>query len=298
MTKCSIIPFSFESHSIRAISYNGEPWFIAQDVCAVLGIKNSTQATERLDEDERSMFNIGLKQRSMFDNRVKEIGIISESGMYTLVLRCRDAVKKGSVPHRFRKWVTAEVLPSIRKTGAYGKSNIRELSLSTSEHAEKLALLRSAVNMLADNRGISYQRAYSQVHKQFGVRRIEDIDPACLSDAVAYTYKEAIEGEFIGREQSIATFRRKLADKELNDLIWVWVAAKHMLDIMKETEPALRNMQHVRTPTVTSMLAEYPRVLREAVGFLRLESDHIAVDEHSDNYLAWSRTLPLIRSLH
>ncbi|MGJ7064873.1 BRO family protein [Morganella morganii] len=298
MTNHSIIPFSFESYSIRAINFNGEPWFIAQDVCAVLGIKNATQATERLDEDERSMFNIGLNQRSMFDNRVKEIGIISESGMYTLVLRCRDAVKKGSTPHRFRKWVTAEVLPSIRKTGVYGKSDVSDLSLSTSEHTEKLALLRSAVNMLADNHGISYQRAYSLIHKQFGVRRIEDIDPDRLSDAVAYSYKEAIEGEFVGKEQPVATFRRKLAEKELNDLIWVWVAAKHMLDALAVIEPILRGCGDPKAATVTSMLLEYPRTLRNAVGFLRRESDHIVIDENNVNHLTWVRSLPLIRQLH
>lgn len=165
-------------------------------------------------------------------------------------------------------------------------------------HAEKLDLLRSAVNMLANNRGISYQRAYSLVHKQFGVRRIEDIDPARLSDAVAYSYKEAIEGEFVGREQSVTISRCKMTEKELNDLIWVWVAAKHMLDIMKETEPALRDLQHEKTATVTSMLAEYPRTLREAVGFLRRESDHIVVDENNVNHLTWLRSLPLIRQIH
>ncbi len=289
MTKYSIIPFTFELHRIRAVNLNGEPWFVAEDICNTLSLSNPTMSLRSLDEDERSKFNLG---------RQGDVNIVNESGMFTLILRCRDAVKKGSVPHRFRKWVTAEVLPSIRKTGAYGKSDIRELSLSTSEHAEKLALLRSAVNMLADNRGISYQRAYSQVHKQFGVRRIEDIDPACLSDAVAYTYKEAIEGEFVGKEQSVATFRRKLTEKELNDLVWVWVAAKHMLDVMKETEPALRNMQHSRAPTVTSMLAEYPRTLREAVGFLRRESDHIVVDENNVNHLTWVRSLPLIQQIH
>ncbi|MDO9750728.1 BRO family protein [Glaesserella parasuis] len=111
--------FNFEQSSIRVIAVNNEPWFVAKDVCDTLGIKNPTQALENLDEDERAMFNIGLDQRVNFDNRVSEINIVSESGMYTLILRCRDAVKKGSVPHRFRKWVTAEVLPQIRKTGRY-----------------------------------------------------------------------------------------------------------------------------------------------------------------------------------
>ncbi|PAV02615.1 hypothetical protein CBG25_09790 [Arsenophonus sp. ENCA] len=109
----TITPFYFENHQVRTVVINGELWFVAQDVCTTLQIQNVTQAIEKLDDDERSMFNIGLLHREMFDNRVQEINIISESGMYTLVLRCRDAVKQGTLPHRFRKWVTNAVLPSI-----------------------------------------------------------------------------------------------------------------------------------------------------------------------------------------
>ncbi|PAU99993.1 hypothetical protein CBG25_19660 [Arsenophonus sp. ENCA] len=110
LPKLHITSFSFENHEIRTVIINGEPWFIAQDICIALQIQNVTQAIERLDNDERSMFNIGRQGKA---------NIISESGMYTLVLRCRDAVKQGTLPHRFRKWVTNEVLPSIRKTGKY-----------------------------------------------------------------------------------------------------------------------------------------------------------------------------------
>ncbi|MCX2960304.1 P22AR C-terminal domain-containing protein [Rodentibacter caecimuris] len=117
---------------MRVISVNNEPWFVAKDICNTLDIKNPTQALANLDEDERAMFNIGLDQRENFDNRVSEINIVSESGMYTLILRCRDAVKKGSIPHRFRKWVTAEVLPQIRKTGKY-QLEPKQLSLPEPE---------------------------------------------------------------------------------------------------------------------------------------------------------------------
>lgn len=129
--------FNFEQSSIRVIAVNNEPWFVAKDVCDTLGIKNPTQALENLDEDERAMFNIGLDQRVNFDNRVSEINIVSESGMYTLILRCRDAVKKGSVPHRFRKWVTAEVLPQIRKTGQYSQNSAQIAPLAEIEADEE-----------------------------------------------------------------------------------------------------------------------------------------------------------------
>ena len=126
--------FKFESNdAIRSVLIDGSPWFVAQDVCTALRIQNVTQALDKLDDDERSMLNIGHEHRSIFDKRVKEINIVSESGLYTLILRCRDAVTPGTIPYRFRKWVTGEVLPQIRKTGRY----VRE-ELSPADKAQKV----------------------------------------------------------------------------------------------------------------------------------------------------------------
>lgn len=106
--------FSFEaSNPIRAISIEGSPWFVAKDVCDALRLTNSRMAMKALDEDEKgvsSTYTLGGKQ---------DLSIISESGLYTLILRCRDAVTPGTIPYRFRKWVTSEVLPAIRQTGQY-----------------------------------------------------------------------------------------------------------------------------------------------------------------------------------
>ncbi|EAZ8724817.1 hypothetical protein CTW94_05470 [Salmonella enterica] len=106
------VEFNFESHNIRTVIIENEPWFVAVDVCNVLGIQNPSKALKALDDDERSNFKVG---------RQGEANIINESGLYTLILRCRDAVKQGTLPWRFRKWVTNEVLPTIRKTGRYQK---------------------------------------------------------------------------------------------------------------------------------------------------------------------------------
>ncbi|WP_316391849.1 BRO-N domain-containing protein [Citrobacter farmeri] len=126
--------FKFESNdTIRSVLINGSPWFVAQDICTALRIQNVTQALDKLDSDERSILNIGHEYRAIFDKRVKEINIISESGLYTLILRCRDAVTPGTIPYRFRKWVTGEVLPQIRLTGRY----VRE-ELSPADKAQKV----------------------------------------------------------------------------------------------------------------------------------------------------------------
>lgn len=113
------VVFQFaQSHQIRVILIDDAPWFVAADVCAVLNIQNSRDAVTKLDDDEKADVALtdtssnGTAQRRSFT-------LISEPGLYTLILRCRDAVKPGTVAYRFRKWVTAEVLPAIRKTGRY-----------------------------------------------------------------------------------------------------------------------------------------------------------------------------------
>lgn len=97
--------FEFDHKEIRTVVKDNQPWFVGKDVCNILSIKNITQAMNRLDDDERSMFNIG---------RQGEVNIINESGLYSLILRSDKAEAK-----LFRKWVTSDVLPAIRKQGAY-----------------------------------------------------------------------------------------------------------------------------------------------------------------------------------
>ncbi|MDE3957958.1 BRO family protein, partial [Glaesserella parasuis] len=165
--------FNFEQSSIRVIAVNNEPWFVAKDVCDTLGIKNPTQALENLDEDERAMFNIGLEQRVNFDNRVSEINIVSESGMYTLILRCRDAVKKGSVPHRFRKWVTAEVLPQIRKTGQYSQNSTQIAPLTITPEQQRA--IQEAVQQAHYRTGLHWKEIYSRLKSTFNVAKYDQL---------------------------------------------------------------------------------------------------------------------------
>lgn len=116
-TLSAVTPFIFESHKIRTITMNGEPWFVAADVCSALKLSNPTKSVAALDDDEKALTSIqGLSRGN------EQANIISESGLYFLTIRCRDAVKPGTLPHRFRKWVTSEVLPQIRKTGSYQPS--------------------------------------------------------------------------------------------------------------------------------------------------------------------------------
>ena len=107
-----ITAFLFEGEiAVRVIMRNGVPWFVAVDVCRALGISNASDTVSSLDEDERDIDTtdtLGGHQ---------EVIVISESGLYVLVFKSR---KPQAI--RFRKWVTAEVLPMIRTQGRYESS--------------------------------------------------------------------------------------------------------------------------------------------------------------------------------
>ena len=90
--------------TIRAGMNGGEPWFIASDVCAALGLANVTNAVRRLDDDETTLISI----------KGREINAVNEPGLYSMVLSSRKPEAKA-----FKRWVTHEVLPAIRRTGGY-----------------------------------------------------------------------------------------------------------------------------------------------------------------------------------
>ena len=120
---------------VRTLNLNGEPWFVAVDVCSVLDLSNPTIAVSRLDEDERAKFNLG---------RQGDATIVNEPGLYTLVLGSRKPEAKA-----FKRWITHEVLPNIRKHGVYITDEKLKLF---AEHPELLdALMKSLYAAHAEN---------------------------------------------------------------------------------------------------------------------------------------------------
>lgn len=107
MNKVTIYRYDENKH-MRTLNLNGEPWFVLRDVCEVLGLGNSRMVADRLDEDEKGVSQIDTL------GGVQNATIISESGLYNVILRSDKPEAKP-----FRKWVTAVVLPSIRKNGGY-----------------------------------------------------------------------------------------------------------------------------------------------------------------------------------
>ena len=120
---------------VRTLNLNGEPWFVAVDVCSVLDLSNPTIAVSRLDEDERAKFNLG---------RQGDATIVNEPGLYTLVLGSRKPEAKA-----FKRWITHKVIPAIRKHGVYITDEKLKLF---AEHPELLdALMKSLYATHAEN---------------------------------------------------------------------------------------------------------------------------------------------------
>lgn len=120
----NIIPFCFEGTAVRIIDRDGEPWFVLADVCRALEHSDPHRAADRLDDDEKIKVDLdtlqpieNIARTSVTGSKINalEAWAINESGLYSLILTSRKPAAK-----RFKKWVTAEVLPTIRKTGSYG----------------------------------------------------------------------------------------------------------------------------------------------------------------------------------
>lgn len=118
--------FDFKGAPLRTLTDKAEePWFVAKDVCDILGHSNVSMALDRLDDDERSKFNLG---------RQGETNIVNEAGLYVLVLGSRKPEA-----HEFKRWVTHEVLPSIRKHGAYMTQQTLDKALTSPDFLIQLA---------------------------------------------------------------------------------------------------------------------------------------------------------------
>ena len=146
--------FDFNERAVRCIMKDGEPWWVAKDVCDVLGLSNPSESLKALDEDELTSETL----RSGGQGR--EMNLISESGLYTLILRSNKPEARA-----FRRWVTHEVLPTLRKTGHYSiDENLMRL----------IKLSRGNVSKAFMERLVSKAAGFSEVHADLPEERRGD----------------------------------------------------------------------------------------------------------------------------
>lgn len=157
-----------KKQELRAILIDGEPWFVAADLCAALGISNNRDAVAKLDSDEKG---VGLIDTP---GGAQEMLVVNESGMNAIILRCRDAMKPGTPAHSYRKWVTAEVLPAIRKYGMYLHAPAMRPALTNEHWQEVYRAAHSATSGWAIG-GHAKNWIFNHMRVAFSVARFEDV---------------------------------------------------------------------------------------------------------------------------
>ena len=177
MKKNEIVPFGYDDQLVRTILIDDTPWFVAKDVCAALDLDNVSEALKKLDEDEKNTLRIseGIPSRGN-----PNVNIINESGLYTLILRSNKPEAK-----KFRKWVTSEVLPNIRKNGVYDIAGTINDRLERIEKAlEGLTEFKSAIlKITSEPKVIEYRTINSQLDEDiytFYKKHVDDSVPTAV----------------------------------------------------------------------------------------------------------------------
>lgn len=134
-----LTPFDFDGLAVRVVTIDGEPWFVLADLARVLDIADTQRLNSRLDDGVRQTHPISDRL-----GRIQNATVVSEAGMYEVVIRSDkpDAV-------RFRRWITSDVLPAIRKTGAYGTPALTGPALMAAALIEAQATLAAKDAQLA-----------------------------------------------------------------------------------------------------------------------------------------------------
>ena len=163
--------FSFENNAVRTLGAPESPLFVAVDICSSLGYANSSKAIkDHVDPEDLIKSEITDKL-----NRIQTVNCVNESGLYALIFGSKLESAK-----RFKRWVTSEVLPAIRKTGRY--------EAPTTLTTEELYEIRKAVKARAKNSSIHYQTIYNALYDYFKIASYKDLTKGQLQAALTFIH--------------------------------------------------------------------------------------------------------------
>lgn len=250
----SVQSFNFNQNQIQVINKDGEAWFVASEIAAMFGYRDAANLTRILDDDEKGTHNVstlGGKQ---------DVSVINESGFYHAAFKSRKAEVKP-----FRKWVTAEVLPAIRKTGGY--------QVGQKTTTDDRTGLRQAVAALVGRKGINYSSAYSMIHQRFNVEAIEDIPAEKLPEAVAYahalTLHTGLTGEVLDAPPK-AKPKLPIDGNSLADIAAMVYYGAWMIELGKDISAPLKQLGNIQAVTMCTVWHETRSRLKRTVAALEV----------------------------
>jgi len=237
--------FNYQARQVRTIVKDGEPWFVARDVCEIFGDTNYRRSVSRLDDDEKGVSQINTP------GGPQEMTIVNEPGLYTLLFYMQP--QKGNLPEEkiqertaalksFKRWVTHEVIPSIRKTGAYvAPASLEDLIILQAQSVKELKARVSQIE----------ERTIAAHH------RIDNLDNINI----------------IGdKQQRLNAMVRKYAQQEgltfsraWRDFVQAYNAAYHTnLTMLKENHRLKKGMREISTPEYLAVVEKLDDALRVA----------------------------------
>lgn len=199
---------------VRAIEVNGEPRFVLKDICEVLGIQNHKDIKSRLDTDEVGRFNLPHPQNA---NKAIQVLCVNESGLYAVILRSDKPQAK-----QFRKWITAEVLPTLRKTGTYTVKQTAEDKARMLATREENIKVRKAQLLFRVSEKCGVE-SYKQVLHSHITLMLTGQELLPLPKAEHTTYTAAQIGEMLGISANMVgklANRHGLKTEEFGEIVW------------------------------------------------------------------------------
>ncbi|MGV2855372.1 BRO family protein [Glutamicibacter sp. AGC13] len=221
--------FEYSGHDVRTVMVDGEPWFVLNDLCAVLEISNPRDVATRIDP-----VTVGKTYAENSRGQLRETTIVNESGMYEVVIRAN-----GEIARTFRRWITNEVLPAIRKTGTYStqaadedefmalavvkaQSIIARKNLELAAKDEKIAVLEpkaSAWTDLVSSTGsLSFRDAAKVISEEGGVTIGGDrLIKKLLDWGWCFRPAATVEERSKGKVRSVRAYQTQIDAKTLTE---------------------------------------------------------------------------------
>ncbi|HFB9314232.1 TPA: Bro-N domain-containing protein [Neisseria gonorrhoeae] len=249
---------NFQQNSVRTVADNkGELWFLANDVCEILGYTNPRRTVD-LHCKSRGV----TKRYTPTASGEQEMTYINEPNLYRLIIKSRKPAAEA-----FEEWVMETVLPAIRKTGGY--------QVGQKTTADDRTGLRQAVAALAGRKGIDYSSAYSMIHQRFNVESIEDLPAGKLPEAVAYvhalTLHTGLTGEVLDREPLPAPQPAlPISGNALADIAAMVYYGTRMIESGKDVSAPLKQLGCRQAVTMWTVWHETRSILKRSAAALEV----------------------------
>ncbi|HFA6873817.1 Bro-N domain-containing protein [Neisseria gonorrhoeae] len=247
---------NFQQNSVRTVADNkGELWFLANDVCEILGYTNPRRTVD-LHCKSRGV----TKRYTPTASGEQEMTYINEPNLYRLIIKSRKPAAEA-----FEEWVMETVLPAIRKTGGY--------QITPKTTADDRTGLRQAVAALVGRKGIDYSSAYSMIHQRFNVESVEDLPAGKLPEAVAYvhalTLHTGLTGEVLDAPPK-AEPKLPIDGNSLADIAAMVYYGTRMIESGKDVSAPLKQLGNRQAVTMLTVWHETRSILKRSAAALEV----------------------------